>query len=222
MSANNQSQTADGGPRRSSTQRSPGRRWVILLVTTAAVVTVLLGRSLWLPLIGDFLTVADPLQPADAVVALAGGQARVVYAAQLFEQGYAGWFVATNMPLNVPGVRASYGELVQQEAIWQGVPEERILTAPGTVETTYEEAITVRQLAHEQGWRCLIVVTDPSHTRRARMAFRDVFRDTGIAVIVRPVNEHWYRADSWWRSRDGLRETWTEYLKLLLYVVGYR
>jgi len=29
----------------------------------------------------------------------------------------------------------------------------------------------------------------------------------------------WYQADSWWQSRDGLRETWVEYLKLLLHLV---
>jgi hypothetical protein len=54
------------------------------------------------------------------------------------------------------------------------------------------------------------------------MAFRDVFRGTGITVMVRPVNESRYQADSWWQTRDGLRETWTEYVKLLLYVLGYR
>jgi uncharacterized SAM-binding protein YcdF (DUF218 family) len=88
--------------------------------------------------------------------------------------------------------------------------------------TTYEEAIAVHRLARQQGWRSLIIVTDPHHTRRARMAFRDVFHNTSIAVMVRPVNESEYRADSWWQTRDGLRETWTEYVKLLLYVVGYR
>jgi uncharacterized SAM-binding protein YcdF (DUF218 family) len=200
----------------------PRWRWIISIVVTGAVVAVLLGRSLWLPLVGDFLIVADPLQQADALVALGGGGERVVYAAKLFNQGYADWLIATNMELNVPGIRESYSELVKREAIWQRVPEENILIAPGTAETTYEEALAVRQLVEERGLRSLIVVTDPYHTRRARMAFRDVFRGTGIEIIVRPVNEHWYKPDSWWKSRDGLRETWTEYLKLILYVVGYR
>ena len=55
-------------------------------------------------------------------------------------------------------------------------------------------------------------------------AYAQVFGQgpTGITVIVRPVNEHWYRADSGWRGRDGLRETWTGYLRLALYAVGYR
>jgi len=183
----------------------------------------LLAGGFWLPAIGGFLIVADPLRPADAVVALSGGgRGRAVYAAQLFNQGYAGWFIATSMKLEVPGVRVSYGELVRQEAIWQGVPEEHILIAPGVAETTYHEAVAVRQLALERGLRSLIVVTDPYHTRRARMTFRDVFRGTDVAVIVRPVNAHWYKADSWWQSQNGLRETWTEYVKLALYGVGYR
>ncbi len=196
------------------------RRRCVLPV--AAVVMLLLTHSLWLPFIGRFLVVSDPLRPSDAVVALSGGEReRVAHAVSLLNQDRACWFVATNMDFEVPGVRVSYGELIRQEAILQGVPRDRTLIAPGTVETTCEEALAVRELAQEQRWDSLIVVTDPYHTRRTRMIFRDTFRDTNIAVIVRPANEHPYRPDSWWKSKDGLRDTWTEYLKLLLYAVGY-
>lgn len=196
------------------------RRWLFLLGAILAVAAVLV-RGVWLPLIGGFLVVADPLHPADAVVALSGGEReRVAAAAALFNQRYAQWFVVTDWRYEVPGVRESYADLMRQEAIWQGVDPDRILVAPGTVETTCEEALAVRELAQERGWTSLIVVTDPYHTRRARMAFRDAFRGTGIAVMVRPVREHRYRPESWWQTQDGLRETWTEYLKLALYIVG--
>jgi uncharacterized SAM-binding protein YcdF (DUF218 family) len=154
------------------------------ILAMVAVILIVASHSLWLPSVGSFLIVADPLQPADALVALTGGRERVVYGALLFCEGYARWFVATNMPLNAPGIRSSYGELVRQEAIWQGVPEERILVVPGIVETTYQEAMAVERLAQEQGWRSLIVVTSPYHTRRARMAFGDVFRGADIRVVV--------------------------------------
>jgi uncharacterized SAM-binding protein YcdF (DUF218 family) len=108
------------------------------------------------------------------------------------------------------------------EAVWQGVPEERILRAPGTHETTYEEALAVRQLAEERGFRSLLVVSDPYHLRRARMCFRDALRATGVTVSVQPVNPSWYDPERWWQDNDSLRETWTEYLKLALYVVGKR
>jgi uncharacterized SAM-binding protein YcdF (DUF218 family) len=195
-------------------------------VIVSTVVAIRLGlylvRRFWLALIGRFLVVRDPLVLADAVIPLAGGGAeRVVHAAMLFDRGYAGWLVVTETLLSVPGIRATRGELVRQEAVWGGVPEDRVLIAPGTVRTTYEEALAVRRLARERGWHSLIVVTDPYHTRRTRMSFREVFRGTGIAVIVRPVDGHWYHADSWWHSPDGLRATWNEYAKLLLHMTGY-
>ncbi len=219
-----QPQTTDSKLQHSGIGRrwSSRQRWIVFFIAVAMMVTVL-GHSLWLPLVGNFLIVADPLEPADAVVVLGGGErGRVAHAALLFNQSYADWFVVTNMPFDTPGVRLSYGELMKQEAIWQGVTEQYVLIIPGIVETTYDEAIAMQGLAQEREWRSLIVVTDPFHTRRARMAFREAFKGSGIAVAVRPVNEHWYRADAWWRSRGGLRMTWTEYAKLVLHLIGYK
>jgi uncharacterized SAM-binding protein YcdF (DUF218 family) len=188
-----------------------------------APLTLLLARSLWLPLIGGFLIVADPLAPADAVVPLGGGERdRVTQAVTLFRQGYVDWFIVTNTELDLPGIRDSWAALVRREATWRGVAEEQIVDAPGTVTTTYNEALAVRGLASARGWRSLIIATDPYHTRRARLIFRDVFRDTGVLVIVRPVDDAPYRAGAWWHTEEGLRDTWTEFLKLVLYVAGYR
>ena len=89
---------------------------VALVLMTAAF----LARQWWLPLPGRLLLVEDSRQQADAVVPLAGGGQRAPYAAHLLQAGYAEWLVATNMPLNLPALRATYGELVRQEAILQG------------------------------------------------------------------------------------------------------
>jgi len=209
----------------SSAQARPGRaRPRLGAAARLGLVVLLLGvtHALWLPAIGGFLIIADPLRPADALVPLGGGSVRVVEAARLYARGYATWLVTANMPLDAPGIRETYGELVRREAIWQGVPAERIVIAPGVVETTYQEALAIRQAALQRGWRSLIAVTDPYHARRTRMCFQSAFRGTGITIIVRPVEHSGYRADSWWRTQDGLRDTWTEYLKLALYLVGYR
>lgn len=211
-------------------QVTAARRTCVLkgcLVSAAAVLAVLLllflSRGLWLPFVGRFLVVADPLPAAaDAIVPLAGGDARSVYAARLFAAGHATWFVATDMPAHLPGVRTSYADLVRQEAIWQGVPAERILVAPGLVETTYEEALAVRALAQEQGWHSLFLVTDPYHIRRARLCFREAFRDADGTIAVRAIEGSSYDPETWWQSSAGLRETWTEYVKLALHLLGYR
>ncbi|MBC7262714.1 MAG: YdcF family protein [Chloroflexi bacterium] len=210
--------------------RAPGNRgrlWRFLALAFCFLlvsgVLLLSLRSFWLPAIGRFLVCADPLQPADAIVVLAGGgPQRVAHGVKLYQAGYAPWLIVTNQPLNTPGIRVPYVELMRTEAIWRGVPSERILMASDIVRTTYEEAIAVRRLAEEHSLRSLIIVTDPFHTRRARMSFRDALRGSGITISVQPANPSWYRADAWWQSQDELRETWTEYLKLLLYVFGYK
>lgn len=184
---------------------------------------LILLRSLWLPLVGGFLIVADPLARADAVVPLGGGERdRVTQAAALVVDGHAGWLVTTDVEMDLPGIRDSWADMVRREAAWQGVPAERIVDAPGLVTTTYGEAVAVRGLMLERGWRSLIVVTDPLHTRRARLVFREVFRDAGIRVIVRPVDAADFTAANWWRSEEGLRYAWTEYLKLVYHLLGYR
>jgi uncharacterized SAM-binding protein YcdF (DUF218 family) len=211
-------------PVQSGSQRSSSKaRRPLLLLLLAVAAALVLAHPLWLPSIGRFLVVHDPLQRSDALVVLGGGERdRVEHGARLFHAGYASWFIVTDNPLNLPGVRASYAELMSTEAIWQGVPAECILTAPGMAETTYQEALAVRHLVQERGLHSLTVVTDPQHTRRARMAFHDVFRGTGVPVSVQAVQESWYEADSWWRTERAVRATWTEYAALILYRLGYR
>jgi len=54
------------------------------------------------------------------------------------------------------------------------------------------------------------------------MSFRDALHGTDITISVQPANPSWYRPDAWWQSQEELRETWTEYLKLILYFLGYK
>ena len=174
-------------------------------------------------MIGGFLIVSDPLAPADAILVLGGGaRSRAEEGARLYDDGYAPLVVVTNSPIDVPGIRSSYVNLMKSEMLWQGVPEDHIVAAPELVTTTYEEALAVRQLAETRGWHSLIVVTDPYHTRRARWIFRQVFADTTVTVIMRPVRHHSYTANTWWQNRYGLMQTWIEYPKLILYLLGYR
>jgi uncharacterized SAM-binding protein YcdF (DUF218 family) len=193
----------------------PGRGAMLL---TAAVLGVLVTRSLWLPLVGEFLIVEDPLRPADALVPLAGERLRIGAGAELLKQGYARWFIVTEMQVD-PGIR--YSDLVRQQASEEGVPAEQIVIAPDVVATTYAEALSVRRLVDAQGWRSLIVVTSPYHTRRAQIIFHDAFAGSGVSIAVRAVRPHWYGSDDWWRYPAGQETTVLEYLKLALYLMGY-
>lgn len=199
------------------------RRKGALFLPALVLVLVALAARWWLPLFAVFLIVEDPMpsQPADAIVPLAGGVERIEYAADLYEQGVAEWFVTTNMPLEAPGIRTPYSALAAREAVWQEVPHQDIIQITTVISTTYQEVHVLRQLAEQREWRSLVVVTSPSHTRRARMMLHHIFAGQDIQITVRPVADHWYTPDTWWTRQDGLRETTNEYIKLVVYALGY-
>jgi uncharacterized SAM-binding protein YcdF (DUF218 family) len=190
-----------------------------LLLVGGAMLGLIGGTIQILTWIGAFLIVQDTLQPADALVPLAGEPTRVIYAQQLFEQEDIQWFVITNMYVAsayIPGIDF-YVYQTQQQAIDYGVPPDRILLNTHTVASTHQEAEILRRIAQEQDWQTLIVVTSPPHTRRASIIFRDVFRNTEVQIIMQSVEGHWYTPHSWWKMRAGWNETLLEYAKLLHY-----
>lgn len=199
----------------------PGRRsGTVVLVALLLLITAYTGRRLWLPICGTALVVSDPLLRADAIVPLAGDAERLGYSVELFQEGYADWFVLTNMPIAAP--ETTYAELMRRQVLAWGVTDDRIVLLTELVQSTYEEALRVRQLAEERGWRSVLVVTSPYHSRRSRHILRDVFRGSGIEVSVVAVQDSWYDPDSWWTYHSGRRATLSEYLKFALYLGGYR
>lgn len=170
-------------------QRQHGCWYLHLCFLTLA--TLALDISLLYLLDTRLLVVVDPLQPADAVIPLAGGVERAEYAARLHQDGYAPWFVATDVEqiLDLGEARPADTPIARL-ALEQGVAQQHILTTAAPVTSTYTEALAVRDLAQREGWKSLIVVTSPTHTRRSRAIFRTVFTGTDIAVSIRPaINE---------------------------------
>ena len=208
---------------RLSPQPTLPRAKKVELLALFLLLLVPLLYPLWLPWIGMFLVVADPLQKADALVILAGDEnERIAAGARLFQAGYSGWFILTDMRLQVPDSEGVYSATVKRKAVEQGVPAERVLLVPGPVATTYEEAASLKEFAVSQGFSSLIVVTSPFHTRRARLLLREAFRGAGVTLIVRPALEDGYRAEAWWQNSMDRRLTGLEYVKILAHLLGCR
>ncbi len=143
---------------------SPYRLIIIVLISTIS--SLILSYSIWLPSIAGFLVIADPLHPADAVIPLAGGVERAAYAARLHKDGYASWFVATDIKQPLDWEASLPADTpVACLALEQGVAQQHIVTTSSPVTSTYTEALAVRDLAQREGWQSLIVVTSPAHTR---------------------------------------------------------
>jgi len=193
-------------------RRKSGRgcAWVILLL----IIFLVLSAPLILRGIGAVLIYADPLEDADSVVALSGDTGdRVTEAAWLYEHQYADYLFITytDEPARDALIRS---------AQLAGIPGERVIVTEMQVSNTVDEARAIKALAEERAQDSLIIITDPFHTLRTRIIFRNVFRGSGIDVQVRPVGGHWYRSTTWWRTAEGRRYTLEEYLKILLYFFG--
>jgi hypothetical protein len=50
---------------------------------------------------------------------------------------------------------------------------------------------------------------------------RDVFRDTGIQIIVYPAQNDTYTAQRWWVEPSGVKITIDEYFKMIMFLIGY-
>ncbi len=147
-------------------------------------------------------------------VALSGDTGdRVSEAALLMRDSYVDGIIITYT--NEEARDALFNEAVKKE-----ISGGKIYTTYATVSNTVDEAKAVRDLTDERTWDSLIVITDPFHALRTRIIFRDIFQDTGVKIQVRTVADHWYQANTWWKTTEGVNLTIQEYLKIFLYYFG--
>jgi len=186
---------------------------LVILVTLALLYIFMRG-------LGAFLITGDTLKKGDAVVALGGGgDWRVEEAVRLIEEKW-----AMNLILTEPG-EINPGEglasrFFRETAIEYGLSPNAIIVTDGVQRSTHDEAEAVLALMQKHNFKSVIVVTDPFHTQRTRMIFREVFDESGRTVRVHPVPSHWYRSGTWFFSREGWGNTVREYGKMVGFWLG--
>ncbi len=200
-------------------------RWcgfALLAVFTAAF-------AAWIA--AEALIVRVNLNHADALVVLGGSSTyreRTSRAAQLFNEGRASRILLTN-----DNVQSGYSakedrnplfvELAFDELRGRGVPSDKIEIVPGTVSSTYDEAITLRQYADAKKLRSILIVTSAYQSRRAFWTIRRAFRGSNIQIGLEPVEpgEQSPRSTTWWRYRLGWQMVPGEYVKIVYYRLKY-
>jgi uncharacterized SAM-binding protein YcdF (DUF218 family) len=199
-------------------------------LVVAALVLVALAVAAHGPalrLIGRALVVEDPVAKVDAIVVVAGGTpSREDAAAALFREGLAPDVVLSNpftpdrvrQLITMGARRLDYqGEsrLVLEQ---RGVPAQAIVALPQPVKTTEAELKVVGELARARGWRRVILVTSPQHSRRVKLVWsRQAPAD--IQSIVRIAQDDDF-LDDWWRKRRQAEAVLHEYLGLAAIYLG--
>jgi uncharacterized SAM-binding protein YcdF (DUF218 family) len=184
------------------------------------LVAALITLNLILIALGSLLIIADPLEPAQVVVVLAGGLGdRVEEAVRILRERNAQRLVLTHPEPELDGESLSQR---QSDALQIGVSSQDILVTGVHGNSTYAEAVELRRFLEERGLMSALVVTDPFHSFRTRLIFRDVFRGSSVDINIRPVRGHWYRSTTWWTTPAGWQATVSEYIKLFAYLAGIR
>ena len=70
-------------------------------------------------------------------------------------------------------------------------------------------------MAGKAGYKAVIVVTSPTHTRRAGSIFRSALDGTGVKVMLVSTKYSGFRAADWWKTERYVEEVVLEYQKLL-------
>jgi hypothetical protein len=175
------------------------------------IVTVLLGIG-GLVAVGHSLRVEDPLERADAIVAISGDAGpRVRAAVTLWMRGYGEFLVFAGGSLDPSS--PSSGELMKRQAIALGVPEDAILVEPES-KTTDENAVRVALLMREAGLESAILVTSAFHQRRAALHFAREFDLHGLTFRNRPADDPAWDPTLWWTDQEQRRITLVELAKI--------
>ncbi len=167
----------------------------ITIIGSTSVPGKLLG-SLERPYAGMKL---EALPSADAIVLLGGGASpsryeasgvhltpagdRLVMAHALFQMGKAPVLLLGGNANKLDGVIRFESEIVRDLLVTWGVPQTAMIPLASNADTR-DEALKVRALATERGWRRILLVTSANHQRRASATFRA----QGLEVISAPCN----------------------------------
>jgi len=195
------------------------------MLATLTLLLVALAVPQWAPVLlqglGDFLVIRDPLEPADAVIAVSGDGTgeRARAAAALIRAGYAPWLILSGSTAG--HARGGATAAMVRQARAAGVPEERILVDEAS-STTGDNARHSAALMADHGLRRAILVTSPYHTRRAAWIFRAEFRPRGLEVRVLAAADSFFQVERWWTRRRDRNLVLREYVKLLGVLVGQR
>jgi len=172
---------------------------------------------------GQALVVDDPRERADAIIVVAGSTpSREEAAAGLYRAGWAPQVLISRQ--FVPGRVQRLIDMGVRRLDFQGeslaalerygVPRDAIVTLDQPAEITETELRAVATAARDRGWRRVILVTSPFHTRRVQVIWR---RESGGAIEGRLATapDECVAGDPWWRRRRCSEAVLHEYLGLL-------
>lgn len=159
-----------------------------------------------------------PCQPADAIVAVSGGDtsARTREAIKLYQNGWAPKLIFSGAAQDKSG--PSNAEAMRREARSLGVPDSDIITEELGA-TTKQNAEKTQDILERNEVSSVILVTSAYHQRRAGLEFTKRAAGT-VRVYNHPVMSDNQWSAFWWLTPLGWYLALGEFVKVMLFYVG--
>ena len=193
------------------------------------VIVMAVGHGAFLRGIAAVLVTEDRLEPAAAIVVLAGHTPfREIEAARLYQAGWAPRLVLVKVAegeeqrmIRSLGISLTDGSEVSREVLLKlGVPSSAILIPGERVKGGTLEELNVVARALKSGRAPVILVTSKLHTRRARLTWHYVMGGQSVGIVrAAPLDP--FDPNHWWQQRGFALSVVREYLGLLNYWMGF-
>lgn len=180
--------------------------------------------------IGRYLVLEHPPEKSELIICLAGGNIeRGLATADAYNEGWAptvfisrerlpdGFELLSDRGVEYPASIDLMGMLLAN----LGVPESSIIKSDTPVNSTLSEATVIREEIEKRGYKSIIVITSPQHTRRSWLTYRKVFDGTDVGILMLASKYSGFKPDSWWKERQYIRDVIMEYQKLIYYALKY-
>jgi uncharacterized SAM-binding protein YcdF (DUF218 family) len=168
---------------------------------------------------GTLLIAADPPQPSDVIVVLAGNSPdRLRHAEELRQQGLVHLVVVSNERVHTHGLETTWLDLYRAGVSAPELPPASLIVLDPPPESTIDEARRAADVLSARGLHSALLVTDAFHSRRASLLFAAAFAHRGLTVRSTPAADYLDLAH-WWSHPVAARRVAEEWTKVAVYLV---
>jgi len=192
----------------------------LLKLWGAACLLALVALAGLMATAGWWLPATDEPRPADAIVVLAGDVRRAVHGADLYLEGLAPAVYIARPFYDPPEPLCSLGlpcprqeDEMRAVLLLKGVPPEAVRLYGDELLSTVEEAEAFARALPPEA-KTVLVVTSPSHSRRAKLALAHVLPGRELVMCPTP-HERFER--EWWTHQGSAKAVVLELAKFAQY-----
>ena len=194
------------------------KRRLFILIAGFLLALILIGiltLDTWAPLIARYLIVNETPQGSDMIIIPSGTDdgGRIRYGVTLYKEGFAPKILLSGSSYLVEETGI---DLMKVYALSLGVLE-RDIWVDHDSGSTVENALFAMKIANKNNCRSVLIVTSPTHSRRAQMVFRKIFaNEIRVTVSCDPST---FDVRGWWKIPAETREVGYEYFVFFCYIL---